>query len=90
MRYFLARMVDLLMIILALFVMRYGLSLCQVTWDQYIAEFPVLRVGFTYLPLPIGSLITLIFVLESLAFGSQHRRKVVMIGSHCGDDDTNP
>jgi TRAP-type C4-dicarboxylate transport system permease small subunit len=69
------------MIVLALFVIWYGISLCLVTWNQYIAEFPVLRVGLTYLPLPIGSMITLLFIVESMIFGPQHQRPVVMIGS---------
>ena len=86
-RRFLAIVVNLLMIALALFVAWYGISLCRVTWDQYIAEFPVLRVGLTYLPLPVGSLLTLIFILESMIFGPQHRRKAVLIGSPCAQDD---
>ncbi|MBE0585714.1 MAG: TRAP transporter small permease [Desulfofustis sp.] len=73
--------VHILMIVLAIFVIRYGFSLCQVTWNQYIAELPVLRVGLTYLPLPIGSLITLLFILEHIFLGSQHGRSVVLIGS---------
>lgn len=73
--------VNLLMVVLALFVIWYGISLCLVTWNQYIAEFPVLRVGLTYLPLPIGSMITLLFIVESMIFGPQHQRPVVMIGS---------
>jgi TRAP-type C4-dicarboxylate transport system permease small subunit len=77
----LAVIVNLLMICLALFVAWYGISLCRVTWDQYIAEFPVLRVGLTYLPLPVGSMFTILFILESMVFGSQHKRPVVCIGS---------
>ena len=82
-----SQLVDVLMIALALFVARYGFSLCAVTWDQYIAEFPVLRVGLTYLPLPIGSVITLVFIIERMIFGSQHDRKVVKIGSPGSDSD---
>ncbi len=74
--------VKVLMAVLAIFVAKYGISLCQVTWDQYIAELPVLRVGITYLPLPIGSLITLVFIAEDMFFGSQQKRPVVQIGSH--------
>jgi TRAP-type C4-dicarboxylate transport system permease small subunit len=77
----LIQVVNLLMIGLALFVAWYGISLCQVTWDQYIAEFPVLRVGLTYLPLPVGSILTLLFILECMIFGPQHKRPVVMIGA---------
>lgn len=80
-RLVLAFIVNLLMIALALFVAWYGISLCLVTWNQYIAEFPVLRVGLSYLPLPVGSMITLLFIVESMIFGPQHKRHVVMIGS---------
>jgi len=77
----LIQVVNLLMIALALFIAWYGISLCRVTWDQYIAEFPVLRVGLAYLPLPVGSALTLLFVAECMIFGPQHGRPVVMIGS---------
>ncbi|MBU1565468.1 MAG: TRAP transporter small permease [Proteobacteria bacterium] len=83
--------VNLLMIVLSLFVAWYGVSLCLVTWDQYIAEFPILRVGLTYLPLPIGSLLTLLFIIEYMVFGSQHNRPVVMIGAPgAGNNDSKP
>jgi TRAP-type C4-dicarboxylate transport system permease small subunit len=77
----LGTLVNLLMIGLALFVARYGFSLCTVTWDQYIAEIPGLRVGLTYLPLPVGSVLTLLFIIETMVFGPQHQRAVVRIGS---------
>lgn len=79
--------VHLLMIILALFIARFGFSLCSVTWNQYIAEFEVLRVGMTYLPLPIGSIITLVFIFEHICFGAQHSRKVVAIGNPGSNND---
>jgi TRAP-type C4-dicarboxylate transport system permease small subunit len=79
--------VNLLMVALALFVAWYGFSLCHATWGQYIAEFPVLRVGITYLPLPLGSAITILFVVESMVFGPQNKRAVVMIGAP-GQDHT--
>ncbi len=85
---FFSQLVDILMIALAIFVARYGFSLCVVTWDQYIAEFPVLRVGLTYLPLPLGSVITVLFVIERIVFGPQYQRKIVRIGSHGSGNDT--
>jgi TRAP-type C4-dicarboxylate transport system permease small subunit len=36
------------------------------TWHQYIGEFPILRVGLSYAPVPIGGAITLLFVIERL------------------------
>ncbi len=87
----LIQVVNLLMIGLALFVAWYGISLCLVTWDQYIAEFPILRVGLTYLPLPVGSGITLLFIFECMLFGPQHQRPVVMIGAPgAGNHDPQP
>jgi TRAP-type C4-dicarboxylate transport system permease small subunit len=44
---------------------------------QNLAELPWLPVGITYAPLPLGALLTLIFVLEKMIFGSQHDRVVV-------------
>ena len=82
-------LVNLLMIALALFVARYGFSLCMVTWDQYIAEIPGLRVGLTYLPLPVGSVLTLLFLVEGMVYGPQNRRTVVRIGSPGQDDDND-
>jgi TRAP-type C4-dicarboxylate transport system permease small subunit len=43
------------------------------TWHQSIAEFPVLSVGVTYLPIPIGGAITLLFVAERLLIGRPPR-----------------
>jgi len=37
-------------------------------------------VGVTYLAIPIGSLATLLFVLERMAFGTQKHRAVVRFG----------
>ena len=39
------------------------------TWQQSIAEFPALSVGFTYLPIPVGGAITLPFVAEGPLIG---------------------
>jgi TRAP-type C4-dicarboxylate transport system permease small subunit len=47
----------------------YGLQLAHATWHQSIAEFPGLSVGLTYLPIPIGGLITLLFIVERLWCG---------------------
>lgn len=58
------RAVDLLLAALSAFMVVWGLELVQVTWYQVIAEFPWLRAGITYLPLPIGGVITLLFIAE--------------------------
>ena len=65
----LGMLVDLLMALLALFMIAWGFQLCAATWHQSIAEFPWLSVGLSYSPLPLGSLVTLLFILEHLAGG---------------------
>jgi TRAP-type C4-dicarboxylate transport system permease small subunit len=68
--------VHLAMLAASLFVLVWGLKLVQGTMGQTISELPWLPVGITYLSLPLGSLVTLLFVLEHMVFGSQHRRAV--------------
>ncbi len=74
-----ARAVDLLMAAVSLFVIFYGTRLCIETWHQSIAELPWLPVGLTYAALPLGSAITLLFVVERMLHGSQAHRRVVAI-----------
>lgn len=74
-------LVDLLMIVISLFILIYSYILCSELWSQPVAEFPLLTAGQTYIPLPIGSAITLCFILERLFFGPQTHRPVVMIGN---------
>jgi TRAP-type C4-dicarboxylate transport system permease small subunit len=66
-----------LMILICLFVAGYGTRLCLETMGQSIAELPWLPVGVTYAAIPIGSAITLLFVIEHLLFGSQSERAIV-------------
>ena len=60
---------DAAMVATALFMLVYGLQLVQVTWGQTIGEFPSLSVGVTYLPIPLGGFITLLFIIERLWLG---------------------
>jgi len=62
-------LVDLCMLATALFMLGYGAHLVVVTWHQVIAEFPGLSVGITYLPIPIGGLITVFFIVERVWCG---------------------
>lgn len=73
----LSRLVDLLMLGAAVFVVVWGGKLCLETMGQSLADLPWMPVGITYLPLPLGSLATLVFVLEKAFFGSQAHRAVV-------------
>ena len=65
----LLRLVDLAMALTCLFMLVYGVQLVRATWHQVIAEFPLLSVGLTYAPLPLGGLITLLFIVERLWVG---------------------
>jgi TRAP-type C4-dicarboxylate transport system permease small subunit len=47
----------------------YGLKLVQATWFQSVAEFPLLSVGITYLPVPVGGLVTILFIVERFLTG---------------------
>ena len=71
------RLVDLAMVVICLFVIVWGGKLALETMIQYLADLPWMPVGITYLPLPLGSLLTLLFVLEKALLGSQHQRAVV-------------
>jgi TRAP-type C4-dicarboxylate transport system permease small subunit len=48
----------------------YGIRLVQTTWHQTIAEFPIVSVGVSYLPVPIGGAVILLFVVERLWRGT--------------------
>jgi len=61
--------VDLLLALLSLFMVVWGLQLSQQTWNQSIAEFPWLSVGLSYLPLPLASVVTLLFIVEHAWLG---------------------
>ena len=47
-----------------LFMLVWGIKLVQTTWFQAIPEFPVVSVGLSYLPIPIGGALTALFVIE--------------------------
>jgi TRAP-type C4-dicarboxylate transport system permease small subunit len=60
---------ELLVGALAGFMAVWGYRLCVDTWNQSIAEFPDLSVGVTYLPIPLGGVCLMLFVIERLALG---------------------
>src|SRR6201984_2359601 len=64
---------EVLTALLSLFMMIWGARLVAATWHQSIAEFPALSVGLTYLPIPIGGAITLLFVAERALIGRPQR-----------------
>jgi TRAP-type C4-dicarboxylate transport system permease small subunit len=60
---------ELLVATMALFMVIYGEKLVAATWYNTIADFPSLSVGVTYLPIPVGGAILLLFVIERVVFG---------------------
>ena len=72
-----AVLVQVLMAVVALFMIFKGFKLCATTWNQYLGEIPTLRVGISYLPIPIGGIVTLIFIFERVFLGDQSHRSVM-------------
>lgn len=64
-----ATVAELLMALVAGFMVVWGTSLVTATWQNSISEFPFLPVGLTYLPIPVGGAILFLFVLERLLLG---------------------
>jgi TRAP-type C4-dicarboxylate transport system permease small subunit len=64
---------DAVMALISLFAIFWGIKLVEATWLNTIAEFPWLSVGLTYLPIPIGGAITLLFVIERVWIGPPGR-----------------
>ena len=60
---------ELLVATMALFMVIYGEKLVAATWYNTIADFPSLSVGVTYLPIPVGGAVLLLFVIERVVFG---------------------
>ena len=60
---------ELLVGLFAVFMMIWGAKLVEATWHNTIADFPSLSVGVTYLPIPLGGLCLMLFVVERLAIG---------------------
>jgi TRAP-type C4-dicarboxylate transport system permease small subunit len=65
----LRHLVNVFMGLTALFMLIWGAQLVRTTWYQVISEFPALSVGVTYLPLPIGGFLTLLFIVERVWVG---------------------
>ena len=74
------------MIMLSLFMVIWGAKLCLGTMQQTVPDLPWMPVGITYLPVPLGGLMTLLFVLERAFFGAQTQRKVINIDPEIKED----
>jgi TRAP-type C4-dicarboxylate transport system permease small subunit len=64
-----ALLVEILMAAIAVFMVIYGIRLCQTTWNNTIADFPFLSVGLVYSAIPFGGALTLLFIIEHLTIG---------------------
>jgi TRAP-type C4-dicarboxylate transport system permease small subunit len=62
--------VQLLMALIAIFMIVWGEKLVEVTWHNTIADFPFLSVGITYLPIPVGGVCLLLFIIERIFLGA--------------------
>ena len=60
---------ELAVAAMAVFMVVYGAKLVEATWSNSIADFPWLSVGVTYLPIPLGGVCLLLFVIERIAVG---------------------
>jgi TRAP-type C4-dicarboxylate transport system permease small subunit len=65
------------MLLIAGFMLGYGVHLCQITWGNTIAEFPWLSTGVVYAPIPIGGLLTLLFIVEKIWLGEPPKDDVM-------------
>ena len=65
------------MLSIAAFMVVYGAQLCWVTKGNTIAEFPSLSVGIVYLPIPLGGLLTLLFIVEKIWLGEPPKDDVM-------------
>jgi TRAP-type C4-dicarboxylate transport system permease small subunit len=73
-----AALVHFLMAGICVFVIVWGSKLSLQTMGQTLGDLPWLAVGWTYMPLPLGAFLTLLFVLEVLFWGPAHQRAVVV------------
>ena len=60
---------ELIVGAMAVFMAIYGTNLVIATWYNTIGDFPFLSVGVTYLPIPVGGVFLLLFVIERLLIG---------------------
>lgn len=68
---------DAVMAAISLFALIWGIKLVEVTWSNTVAEFPFLSVGLTYLPIPVGGFITLLFIIEKVWIGPPGKNSLV-------------
>jgi len=69
--------VHICMTLTAAFMLGYGAHLVQLTWYNTMAEFPSLRVGLVYMPIPVAGLLTLLFIAEKVWLGEPPKTDVM-------------
>lgn len=79
---------DVVMLAVCTFVTLWGVKLSMGTWNQSLDTLPWMPVGLTYAPLPLGSFITLLFVIERMVFGSQAHRPLMSFGEASANFDS--
>ena len=65
------------MALTAAFMLGYGVHLCQLMWGNTMAEFPSVSVGVVYMPIPLGGLLTLLFIIEKVWLGDPPKTDVM-------------
>jgi len=68
--------IDLLMAGVSVFMMVFGVNLVEATLFQSYPEFEYIRVGVVYTAIPLGGLVTLLFVIEKALVAPESRHTV--------------
>jgi TRAP-type C4-dicarboxylate transport system permease small subunit len=58
--------IEMCMLATNLFMLVYGIKLVEATWYQWIPELPIMSVGLSYAPIPIGGGVTILFIIERI------------------------
>ncbi len=66
---FLGWMLEALMLLTSFFMLWWGIKLVDATYNQIIPEFPIVSVGLSYLPVPLGGGLTILFIVERMLTG---------------------
>lgn len=71
---------NLLMLAACVIIFQASYALCEAMWFQPQASLPAVTFGQMYLPIPVGALLTILFVVERLLCGDQSQRPLVSLG----------
>lgn len=79
--------IDLLMGGVSVFMIVFGANLVDVTFFQSYPEFEYVRVGVVYTAIPLGGLVTLLFVIEKALVAPESRHTVEVPDSDATEGD---